>query len=175
VRRAVGLCAALAVGLPAMAAGVGPETKLPLPRYVSLNASKINVRRGPGLDYRIDWVYRRSGLPVRVVDEFGHWRRIADSEGDEGWVYHALLSGRRTVVVVAEGAVLTRRPEGAAITGPCDGAALPRGAVACAERGVVAALSACRTQWCRVSAGGHDGWAPKSALWGVDATEVFGE
>ncbi|MEM7211291.1 MAG: hypothetical protein AAF479_05245, partial [Pseudomonadota bacterium] len=31
---------------------LGTVTKLPIPRYVSLRSSKINVRRGPGLDYR---------------------------------------------------------------------------------------------------------------------------
>ena len=45
-------------------AAVGPVTKLPMPRYVSLRADKVNVRRGPGLDYRIDWVFQRAGLPV---------------------------------------------------------------------------------------------------------------
>ncbi len=80
---------------------LGPETNLPLPRYVSLRAGEVNVRRGPGLDYRIDWVFQRSGLPVRVIDEYGHWRRIADSDDAGGWVYHALLTGRRMALVTA--------------------------------------------------------------------------
>jgi SH3-like domain-containing protein len=73
---------------------LGPETNLPLPRFVSLRGGKVNVRRGPGLEYRIDWVFQRSGLPVRVIDEYGNWRRIADSDDAGGWVYHALLTGR---------------------------------------------------------------------------------
>ena len=36
---------------------VGPETNLPLPRFVSLKAGKANIRRGPGLTYRIDWIF----------------------------------------------------------------------------------------------------------------------
>lgn len=153
----------------ALAEGVGPVTKLPIPRYVSLNASRVNVRRGPGLDYRIDWVFARDGLPVRVVDEHAHWRRIRDHEGDDGWVYHALLSGRRTVVVTAPGVVLRSRPAGPAMTGICgEVRELPDDAVGCAEGGVVAGLEACEADWCRIEARGVTGWAPISALWGAE-------
>ena len=30
----------------------------------------------------------RAGLPVEITAEFENWRRIRDSEGAEGWVYH---------------------------------------------------------------------------------------
>ncbi|MGF1445274.1 MAG: SH3 domain-containing protein [Pikeienuella sp.] len=152
----------------------GPVTYLPLPRYVSLNASRINLRRGPGLDYRVDLEYRRKGLPVRVVDEYGQWRQVVDSDGDEGWIFHALLSGRRTVVVTARGVLLRHRPVGLTEGTDCaDLAGLPEGAAACAERGVVARLSACERFWCLIEAGGHDGWVPKSTIWGVEPAEVF--
>ncbi len=168
---------AMAIGLGAPGAEdrvTGPETNLPMPRYVSLNASKINLRRGPGLDYRIDLEFRRRGLPVRVIDEYGHWRRVVDAEGDDGWVYHALLSGRRTVQVTAPGLLLRARPVGLTEGTECAAlSALPEGAVACAERGVLAELVACERFWCRIEAGGHEGWVPKSGLWGVDPGEVF--
>ena len=153
----------------------GPVTNLPLPRFVSLNASEINVRRGPGLDYRRDWVYRRAGLPVRVLDEYENWRLIEDSEGEGGWVYHALISGRRMAEVTAEGVLLRAEP-GEAVTGDCaEIVGEAEGAIACAARGVLARLVACRADWCRVVAGGHDGWVPKAAIWGVAPAEEFGE
>ena len=43
----------------------GPVTSLPLPRYVSLKASEGNVRRGPSLTHRIDWVFKRRNMPLR--------------------------------------------------------------------------------------------------------------
>ena len=141
---------------------LGPETKLPLPRYVSLRAGEVNVRRGPGLDYRIDWVFQRSGLPVRVIDEYGHWRRIADSDDAGGWVYHALLTGRRMALVTAPEVTFRSEP---------DDAATP---TAIAEQGVVAHLLQCRAEWCEVETRGSEGWVPKSAIWGVEADEVFG-
>jgi len=161
---AMGLAAALvcAAAPAGLAQELGPETKLPMPRYVSLRADEVNVRRGPGLEYRIDWVFRRAGLPVRVVDEYGHWRRILDSDDAGGWVYHALLSSRRTALVTA--------PEVTFHAEPAETAA----PVAYAEQGVVAHLLQCLIAWCRVEAKGSEGWVPKSAIWGVDPEEEFG-
>lgn len=140
----------------APAEGLGPVTKLPLPRYVSLRSNEINVRRGPGLDYRKDWVFRRASLPVRVVDEYGDWRRIVDSDGAGGWVYHSLLSGRRTVLVTSPMATLRDRPVETAVP------------VAQAEQGVVARLDECQPRWCRIGIGGVEGWVLREALWGVE-------
>src|ERR1700753_856144 len=72
---------------------------LPVPRYVSLKSDHVNVRAGPTKDNDVAWVYTRSGLPVEITAEYENWRRVRDSEGAEGWVYHSLLSGRRTAVV----------------------------------------------------------------------------
>ena len=55
---------------------------------------------GPTKDHDVAWVFTRSGLPVEITAEFENWRRIRDGEGAEGWVYHSLLSGRRTAMVV---------------------------------------------------------------------------
>ena len=70
-----------------------------MPRFVSLKSDKVNVRAGPTKDHDVAWVYSRAALPVEVTAEFENWRRIRDWEGAEGWVYHSLLSGRRTALV----------------------------------------------------------------------------
>ncbi len=77
----------------------GPITGLPTPRFVSLKADEVNVRRGPGWDHAVAWVFHRAGLPVEVIAEFDVWREVRDSEGATGWVAGTLLSGRRTVLV----------------------------------------------------------------------------
>ncbi len=155
--------AALLCGLavaPAVAAERGPVTNLPLPRYVSLKASEGNVRRGPSLTHRIDWVLKRRDMPLMITAEHGHWRRVQDREGAGGWMHYSLLSGVRTVIVVDDMLPLTVRPEARA----------PE--VARLEAGVVARLGACDRTHCRLSAGGHRGWAEKAALWGVDPDEI---
>jgi SH3-like domain-containing protein len=40
------------------------------------------------------------------------------------------------------------------------------------ELGVVADLGECQPDWCWISTAGYRGWAPKTALWGVDPDEV---
>src|SRR5215467_10266278 len=92
-------------GTPAGAQPVSPRTVsgLPIPRFVSLKADRVNVRGGPTKDHDVTWVYNRAGLPVEITAEFENWRRIRDWEGAEGWVYHSLLSGRRTATVAPKG------------------------------------------------------------------------
>ena len=47
----------------------GPVTNLPMPRYVSLKAGEANARRGPSLSHKIDWVYKRRGVPLEIYAE----------------------------------------------------------------------------------------------------------
>ena len=138
----------------------GAVTNLPLPRYVSLKGNEGNARRGPSLSHRIDWVFRHAGMPMRVVAEFGHWRRVEDRDGAGGWVHYALLSGVRTALVTQDMLELRTRPNADADI------------VARAEAGAILRLNECQPEWCRVSGGGQRGWVPKTAIWGVDAAEI---
>ena len=63
---AIGPCTSTyAQGAAGAAPKLGPSG-LPLPRFVSLKAGRVNVRVGPGQDYRVSWVFTRSGLPVNT-------------------------------------------------------------------------------------------------------------
>ncbi|MBD3625007.1 MAG: aspartyl-trna synthetase, partial [Rhodobacteraceae bacterium] len=67
----------------------GAVTNLPIPRYVSIKASEANVRRGPSLSHRIDWVFQRRHLPVQITAESGHWRRARDFAGPGRWLHYS--------------------------------------------------------------------------------------
>ncbi len=142
--------------------GVGCVTNLPLPRFVSLKTGEGNARRGPGLTHRIDWVFTRAGMPLRITAEFDNWRRVEDAEGAGGWVHYSLLSGVRAVLVAQDMAEFRSSPQ--------DDAAV----VMQAERGVVGKVLECDPNWCRVVLEGDKGWVRKSALWGVEPGEVIG-
>src|SRR5262245_57081238 len=86
----------LVVGPPASAATLGSETKLPIPRFVSLRSGEVNLRTGPGTNYPVDWVFVRRGMPVEIIAEFDVWRKIRDWQGTVGWVHQSMLDGRRT-------------------------------------------------------------------------------
>jgi len=138
----------------------GQVTNLPLPRFVSMKASEGNVRRGPSLSHRIDWVYKRRDLPLRITAEHGHWRRVEDRDGMGGWVHYSLLSGTRTVLVEQDMLQLHVNPDPKATV------------VARLELGVVARLGECTLEWCELRSGGFTGWAPKVRLWGVGPKEL---
>ena len=157
------LCAALMYGGPETAEAAqerGQVTNLPIPRFVSVKTSEANVRRGPGLTHRIDWVFKRKDMPVEITAEYEHWRRIRDRDGAGGWVHYSLLSGVRTVIVDEDLLDLRARPDE---TAPIK---------ARLELGVIAHLEECNPDWCRLSAGGYRGWAHKTNLWGVAPDEI---
>src|SRR6201988_2635055 len=136
---------------------------LPIPRYVSLKSDHVNVRAGPTKDNDVAWVYTRSGLPVEITAEYENWRRVRDSEGAEGWVYHSLLSGRRTAVIT-----MKSKDGLAALYESAD----PSSAVtARLQPGVVAQVRQCASSWCHVAGNGFDGWIEQQRLWGVYADE----
>ena len=139
----------------------GPVTNLPLPRFVTLKASEANVRRGPSLTHRIDWVFTAKGMPLEVVGEYGHWRRVRDHDGVGGWVHYTLLSGARAGLVQRDQAPLFARAD----TGSTLNASM--------ETGVIVALERCGPLWCKGKTGGHKGWVMKADLWGVGDDEVF--
>ena len=159
---------ALAAGaLPAQAEpGTGASSGLPVPRFVSLKADRVNVRGGPTKDHDVAWIFTRSGLPVEVTAESDNWRRIRDWEGAEGWVYHSLLSGRRTAMVTAhprdKDALLILREE-------------PSASASVAARlqpGVVGAVKRCARGWCRFAGRDFDGWIEQVRLFGVYPNET---
>ena len=162
---------ALAAGLfgapaPARAAGdlaTGTASGLPVPRFVSLKSDRVNVRRGPSRDQDVRWVYTRAGMPVEITAEFENWRRIRDWEGAEGWVYHSLLSGKRTGVVVP-----SLKDELVPLYASADAKAAM---VAKLQGGVVGALKTCDGSWCEFSGKGFDGWIKQDRIWGAYPNE----
>lgn len=165
IPRTVTVLLALAVAAAATAVvgaqSIGPTSGLPLPRFVSLAADEVNVRTGPGVRYPIAWVFVRAGMPVEITAEFGHWRKIRDLDGAEGWAHKSLLSGRRTALITGAVRTLYRKP---------DRRSAP---VLRAEAGVQGALLGCREEWCELRIAGQRGWLARADLWGVYGSETF--
>ena len=146
-----------------IALGRGSVTGLPVPRFVSLKSDRINVRSGPSRDQDVRWVYTRAGMPVEITAEFENWRRIRDWQGAEGWVYHSLLSGKRTAVVVPA--------LKAALVPLYDSPDTKSAVVARLEAGVLGRLISCTGTWCELSGKGFDGWIMQVRLWGAYPNE----
>ncbi len=172
IRKALAIRAAFAVVVVAMqmtcaqAAGgeaAGSVSGLPVPRFVSLKSDRVNVRAGPNKDQDVRWVYTRAGMPVEVTAEFENWRRIRDWEGAEGWVYHTLLSGKRTAVVV---------PKSKDEFVPLFENAQAESTVAAKlQSGVLGQLKSCNGTWCEFSGKDFSGWLRQERLWGAYPNE----
>jgi SH3-like domain-containing protein len=140
-------------------AAVSNPSGLPVPRFVSVKADRVAVRDGPDKNHDISWIYTRVGWPVEITAEFEDWRRIRDSDGSEGWVYHSLLSGKRMAAVQLKAktdlAPLYDKPDAASRV------------TARLQIGVLGAVKSCTGTWCQISGKGFDGWIQQDDLWGV--------
>lgn len=158
----------LTFSAPAIAADdMFRSTEYPLPRFVSVSSSKAYVRTGPDKKYPVKWIYTQKGLPVEIILEFEHWRKIRDIDGSEGWVHHSLLSGKRSAIVVPkvgygdDSITIYRKPK--------EGAR----AVAKLGKDVVVSLEECGIKYCDISANGFKGWVDRGHLWGVYPKEII--
>ena len=125
------------------------------PYWASLRSEEVNMRVGPSENYPVDWVYKRKGLPLKVVRVMQGWRLVVDPDGAQGWVFAALLSPERTALVVGEGL--------AAIRAEPSGASELRWR---AEPGVVGKLGECEAGWCEFDVAGRRGWIEAGRIWG---------
>ncbi|MUG04533.1 hypothetical protein GM556_03075 [Bombella sp. ESL0378] len=183
---------------PAVPDNVGTETKLPLPRFASMRADRVYMRRGPGERYPIDWVYHRRGYPVKIEREFGVWRLVEDSDGQKGWVHQVTLHSSRSFLIPgsssydgdaskvsitghADSRIVTYRSAGEVARGqnrdvPLMSSEKPdQKIVALLEPGTVGTIKACPQglSWCHVTVRGYDGWVERRLLWGLLPDEII--
>ena len=127
-----------------------------VPYWATIKAEKLNMRAGPGRDFPIRWIYKRDGLPLKVIRVHEGWRLVEDPAGDEGWVTANLLSKDRGALVVGEGLAAIR-------AAPSEGAKAKWNA----EPGVVGKLGECDAGWCKFDVGGRIGYVRADRLWGA--------
>ena len=136
---------------------------LPLPRFVTLRANEVNLRTGPGVQYPVEWGYRKSGLPLEVIAEYKTWRRVRDWEGAQGWVHQTMLSSKRGFIVTGGTRTVLTKPE--------------RGAkpLARVQVNVSGQLIACpaASEYCRIEVEGFEGWLGRADFWGILKGESF--
>lgn len=127
-----------------------------VPYWASLAVGEVNMRVGPSERYQIDWVYRREGLPVKVVRLQQGWRLIEEPDGSQGWVFNQLLSLDRHAIVVGEGtAALLELPQSESKL------------LWNVEPGVTGRLGECSDNWCEFDVDGKSGWIAQDRLWGA--------
>lgn len=141
------------------AAAQAPEARtgysgLPVPRFVALKKDMVYGRAGPDLDVIV--IYRKRGLPVKVIAESRDnvWRRVEDHTGRKVWINRTMLAENKHAVTTRAGILFSEPTE----------EALPRALV---EEGVMATLEGCEGSWCRIKTDDYRGWTEKTNLWGT--------
>lgn len=146
-------------------------TGLPVPRYVSLKSSAVNVREGPSNGHSVKYIYKRKGLPVEIIAEYDNWRRIRDSEGNDGWVWHSLLSGRRTALILPS----KEHPD--SLIGVYKKPDILSNIIAQLQPKVIIATDYCDGNWCSIEVifqkKKYKGYIVQGNLWGVYPGEQF--
>jgi SH3-like domain-containing protein len=127
-----------------------------VPYWATLRAEEVNMRVGPTEAYPIAWVYRRQGLPVKVLRVMQGWRLVEDPDGERGWIVARLLDPDRGAIVAGEGLAEMR------VAPQASAKVLWR-----AEPGVVGALGNCEAGWCELDVAGREGWIRAERLWGA--------
>src|SRR5690606_40985192 len=86
-----------------MLADPTPAQAREVPYWAPLHAVDVNMCAGPGESFPIEWVYRRKGLPVKVIRVMQGWRLVEDPDGSRGWILASLLTPERGAFVIGEG------------------------------------------------------------------------
>jgi SH3-like domain-containing protein len=144
------------LALAALAAAPAASKGREVPFWATLRSGEVNMRVGPSRDFPISWVYKRAGLPVKVVRINQGWRFIEDPDGTRGWVLASLLKLERGAVVRGSGKAELRADPDA------DAQVLWR-----AEPGVVGTLGKCESGWCKFAVGPRSGWIRDERVWGA--------
>ena len=146
----------LAFGLLFSAVAPAAAQDREVPYWATISTTELNMRVGPSEQYQIDWVYRREGLPVKVIRVVDRWRLIEDADGTKGWVSGNLLSLKRGAIVIGDGLAAMR--DTPAQTGALKWNAQP---------GVVGRLGDCDADWCEFDVAGRAGWIKSDRIWGA--------
>lgn len=145
----------LAIFLALVAAPVAAQ-RSDVPYWASISAEKANMRVGPATSYRIEWVYKRPQLPVKVVRREEGWRLVEDPDGARGWMLGRFLSRERTAMVNGDDLADFR-------DGPLPDAHLYWRL----EPGVIGKLGDCKADWCEFELNNRKGYVPADSLWGL--------
>ena len=150
------LVASVLVVFPVFASSANAQ-KRDVPYWATIKTDQLNMRVGPSREFKIQWVYQRKGLPIKIIRVVEAWRLIEDSDGAQGWVSANLLSADRGALVTGEGMAAMR--DTPSLTGSLKWNLEP---------GVVGKLGDCEAEWCVFEVAGHIGYVMQDRLWGAE-------
>ncbi|PIE58275.1 MAG: peptide-binding protein [Desulfobulbus propionicus] len=135
------------------------HTSVAAAKMVSIRGEDINMRSGPGTQYKVLWQLG-SGYPLKVLKQKGKWYRVQDFEGSIGWVHRDVTTPTPHMIVKVH--KKTRKKINVRSKPGTNNQI-----VAQAYYGVVFKTLEQKRGWVHVShAKGVEGWIKRSLLWG---------
>ena len=121
--------------------------------FVTLKHKKVNVRYGPSLDYQVKYIYKKAGLPLKVIDRKENFRRVIDHKNNSGWIHWTQLKNSISFVATSE-KILFKKPS--KFSQP----------LAKLSKGRLLIVIECKKKWCNIKTGNYTGWVDKKNVWG---------
>ena len=122
-------------------------------KFLSLKKNKTNVRYGPGLDYPIKYIYRKTNLPVKQIDKKENWRRVIFLDNNSGWIHWSQLKSSNSIIAIEE-KILFEKPSN--FSKP----------LARLEKGRLLVIKKCENTWCKITTEDYTGWVKIKNVWG---------
>ena len=121
--------------------------------FLMLKNNEVNVRYGPSFDYPIKYIYKKTGLPLRVIDKKENFRRIIDHKKNGGWIHISQLK-KSISFITTEIKILFKNPS--KFSKP----------LTKIDKGRLLMVKECKDDWCNVKTGKFSGWIEKVNVWG---------
>ena len=125
------------------------------PKLVSIKTSKANLRYGPGKNYPIKLVFIKKKIPLVVIDQFDHWRKVLTTKNIIGWIHKSQLTMKHRSIILKSD-FLRKKPE------------LSSEKIAYLNDNVNVSVLKCKVYWCKINlkSSKFSGWYIKKYLWG---------
>jgi SH3-like domain-containing protein len=121
--------------------------------FMMLKNSKVNVRFGPGRDYPIKFVYKKSFLPVEVIDKKENFRKVIDHKKNSGWIHISQLKKSSSLIILSNRIIFKNPTKNSK-------------PIINLESGRLLLVKKCIKNWCKVSTDKYSGWVQTKNVWG---------
>tara|TARA_B000000565_G_scaffold127579_1_gene96317 strand:+ start:5397 stop:5921 length:525 start_codon:yes stop_codon:yes gene_type:complete len=145
--------------------------------WASLKYNKTYLRTGPSKNNKVIWVYKRKGLPFKILRQKNEWSEVLLPSSQKGWINSSQISKKRNVLIQN-----TRSSVELALSNQKEIIVTDKNlkTLAYVKEGVIAALISCMEELCKIelkvkkdkyffkNSYKLSGYIRRDFLWGVD-------
>ena len=145
--------------------------------WASLKYNKTYLRTGPSKDNKVIWVYKRKGLPLKILRKKNEWNEVLLPSSQKGWINSSQISKKRNVIIQNNKSLsdmaLSKQKQ---ITVTEKNSKI----IAYVQEGVIATLNKCKEDLCKIelkvkkekyffkNSYKLSGYIEKDFIWGVN-------